>query len=107
MSFTTVDLPDPVEPMMAVVCPGSQAKSRFSSTHSFESPYLKLTSSNTMRAPPVRPASSASRAASGAGSQMVGCFSSTSFTRCAATSARGSMMEIMPIMRKLMMMTMA
>ena len=26
--------------------------------------------------------------------------------RCAATSARGSMMDIMPIMRKLMMMTM-
>ena len=34
-------------------------------------------------------------------------FIAASFTRCAATSARGSMMEIMPIMRKLMMMTMA
>jgi len=38
---------------------------------------------------------------------MVGFVSSTSFTRWAATSARGSMMEIMPIMRKLMMMTIA
>ena len=49
----------------------------------------------------------ASRASFGAaGSQTVGSVASTSSMRCAATSARGSMMEIMPIMRKLMMMTM-
>ena len=60
-----------------------------------------------MVAPSPDRRSSASRALSAAGSQMVGFVSSTSFTRWAATSARGSMMEIMPIMRKLMMMTIA
>ena len=81
-SLSTVDLPLPVEPMMAVVLPGSHVKLTSSSTHSAPSEYLKLTFSKAMRAPgsPLAP-SSASLALPGSGSAMEGLHSSTSSMR--------------------------
>ena len=104
----TVDLPDPVLPMTAVVLPAGAVKLTWSSTGSLSGLYEKLTSSKASSTPSACAAIACSSASRGcAGSLTENEVSSTSSMRPAATSARGSITETMPIMRKLMMMTMA
>ena len=89
MSCTSVDLPEPVEPMMPVILPACVVKLTPWMTSRRASGYWKLTSRKV----------SSPRGASAAGS--LGCaglvmesgHSSTSSTRSAATSARGRMTE--------------
>ena len=106
INLMMVDLPEPVEPMMAQVLPASAVKLTWSSTFSAPCAYAKHTSLKAISAPGAADAaSSPSRASAGAGSAIAGVVVSTSSMRSAATFARGSMIESMPIIKKPMMMT--
>ena len=69
--------------------------------------YVNVTSLNSISAPKEGPSPESSASRGLAGSTIEGSHSITSSTRSAATFARGSMIEIMPIIRKPMMMTIA
>ena len=107
MSLAIVDLPDPVAPMIAVVFPASAVNEMCSTAGADASRYVNVTSLNSISAPKGAPSRESSASRGFSGSVMVGSHSMTSSTRSAATFARGSMMEIMPIMRNPMMMTIA
>ena len=92
-------MPQPVEPMMAVVWPGSAVKLMCSSASLSAPGKRKLTSSNlTTPFQPLR--SSAGLAVASSGSWMEAVVRQTSSMRSAATPARGSITATMASIRK-------